>query len=160
MAVQTSYQDYLGDAYVGMLADMQNRNIISKVNNTTAVIPFGRPVFTDGDSGMQAATTTSTAAQFIGITMRELNRAFTDAEITAGIGAVPERDGAVLTVGCIWVAAAVAVAKDDPVYVVLSTGLFTNVAGDSGTTIQITNAKFVSTAAAGALSKISLVNGG
>lgn len=158
MAVQTSYQRYMGEAFEGMKADMEAYNTVSKLNKGASVIPFGRAVFTDGDDGMKLPVTGSTAAQFIGITMRELTRAYTTAESTGGIGAIPKYDSTVFTLGVIWVKPAVAVAKDDPVYVILSNGTLTNVAGT--TNVLIPNAKFVSTAAAGALAKVSLVVGG
>lgn len=159
MPVQTSYQLYNQQALPGMRADMEAWNAVSKVNKSGAVIPFGRAVFSDGDEGMRLAAAGTTATQFIGVTLRELTRAYTDAEITAGIGAVPNRDAAVFTMGALWVIAPVAIKKDDPVYVVLATGQFTNVA-DGANNILIPNAKFVSTAAAGALVKLSLVAGG
>lgn len=159
MPVQTSYPLYNPQALPGMRADMEAWNAVSKVNKSTAVIPFGRAVFSDGDDGMRLAAAGTTSAQFIGVTLRELTRAYTDAEIAAGIGAVPNRDAAVFTMGVLWVTAPVAIKKDDPVYVVLSTGQFTNVA-DGANNILIPNAKFVSTAAAGALVKLSLVVGG
>lgn len=160
MPVQTDYQNYMGEAYPGMKADLQAYDTVSKLNKGTAIIPFGRAVFSDGDDGMKLPVSGSTAAQFIGITFRELDRAYTDAQITSGIGAVPNRDHTVMTTGVIWVNPVAAVNKDDPVYVVLASGLLTNAAGTGGTTVQITNAKFVSTAAAGALAKVSLVIGG
>ena len=158
MPVQLTYQPYMGAALDGMKADMEAYNTVSKLNKGNAIIPFGRAVFTDGDDGMKLPVTGSTAAQFIGITMRELTRAYTDAQIAGGIGALPARDNAVMTMGVIWVSPAVAVAKDDPVYVVKESGRFTNVAGTDN--ILISNAKFVSTAVAGARAKISLVIGG
>lgn len=158
MAVQTVYSRYMGEALDGMKADMEAYNTVSKLNKSDAVIPFGVAVFTDGDDGMAVASADSTAAEFIGITMHELTRAYTDAQIAGGIGALPARDNAVMTMGVIWVSPAVAVAKDDPVYVVKESGLFTNVAGTDN--ILISNAKFVSTAVAGARAKISLVIGG
>lgn len=158
MPVQLTYQRYMGEALDGMKADMEAYNTVSKLNKGNAIIPFGRAVFTDGDDGMKLPVTGSTAAQFIGITMRELTRAYTDAQITAGYGAVPQRDNSVMTTGVIWVSPAVAVAKDDPVYVLIADGRFTNVAGTNN--VLIPNAKFVSTAAAGARAKISLVIGG
>lgn len=158
MAVQTVYSRYMGEALDGMKADMEAYNTVSKLNKSDAVIPFGVAVFTDGDDGMAVAGANSTAAEFIGITMRELTRAYTDAQIAGGIGALPARDNAVMTMGVIWVSPAVAVAKDDPVYVVKESGLFTNVVGTDN--ILISNAKFVSTAVAGARAKISLVIGG
>lgn len=158
MPVQTSYGLYMGQAYDGMKADMEAYNTVSKVNKGTAVIPFGRAIFTDGDDGGKLPVAGSTIAQFVGISMRELTRAYTIAEATNGIGAVPNYDFTVMTTGVIWVSPAVAVAKDDPVYILLADGRFTNVAGTNN--VQVPNAKFVSSAAAGARAKISLVIGG
>lgn len=158
MPVQTSYSLYMDAALPGMKADMQDYNTVSKLNKGTSVIPFGRAVFTDGDDGMKLPVTGSTAAQFIGIVFRELTRAYTTAEASGGIGAIPKYDNTVMTEGVIWVAPAVAVAKDDPVYVLLADGRLTNVAGTDN--ILIPNAKFVSSAGAGALAKVSLVIGG
>lgn len=158
MPVQTSYGLYMDAALPGMKADMQDYNTVSKLNKGTAVIPFGRAVFTDGDDGMKLPVTDSTAAQFIGIVFRELTRAYTTAEASGGIGAIPKYDNTVMTEGVIWVAPAVAVAKDDPVYVLKADGRLTNVAGTDN--ILIENAKFVSSAGAGALAKVSLVIGG
>lgn len=158
MPVQTTYQKYMDVALPGMKADMQDYNTVSKLNKGTSVIPFGRAVFTDGDDGMKLPVADSTAAQFIGIVFRELTRAYTTAEAAGGIGAVPKFDNTVMTEGVIWVAPAVAVAKDDPVYVLKADGRLTNVAGTDN--ILIPNAKFVSTAGAGALAKVSLVIGG
>lgn len=158
MPVQTSYNRYYGEAFEGMKADMEAYNTVSKLNKGNAVIPFGRAVFTDGDDGMNLPVTGSTAEQFIGITFRELTRAYTTAQATPAIGAVPKYDSTVMTMGVIWVRPAVAVVKDDPVYVIIADGTLTNVAGT--TNVLIPNAKFVSTAAAGALAKVSLVIGG
>lgn len=158
MPVQTSYSLYMDQALPGMKADMEAYNTVSKLNKGTAVIPFGRAVFTDGDDGMKLPVAGSTASQFIGIVFRELTRVYTTSEQTAGIGAVPKYDNTVMTMGVIWVAPAVAVAKDDPVYVLKADGRLTNVVGTDN--ILIPNAKFVSTAAAGALAKVSLVIGG
>lgn len=158
MPVQTSYSRYYGEAFEGQKADMEAWNTVSKLNKGTAVIPFGRAVFTDGDDGMKLPVTGSTAAQFIGITMRELTRAYTTPQATPAIGAVPKYDSTVMTMGVIWVKPAVAVVKDDPVYVILADGTFTNVAGT--TNVLVPNAQFVSTAAAGSLAKVSLVVGG
>ena len=160
MPVQTSYQNYMGEAYPGMLVNMEVFNTISKVNTTSAMIPYGSPVFSDGDVGMKPGAAGLTANQFMGITMRELNRAYTDAEQASGIGVPVGRDGTIVTMGVVYATASVAVAKDDPVYVVLATNAFSNVAGADGTTVLIPNAKWVSTGTAGSLSKISLVNGG
>lgn len=161
MTVQsaTSYSTTHGAAYAGMLADQQLYNTVSKLNkSTTVTIPFGRGVVTDGDDGAKLPVSGSTAAQFVGITMRELTRAYREGDV---FGAVPVRDFAVITQGVVWVPAAVTVAKDDPVYMVLADGTFSNVEGASATlAVLVNDAKWVSSAAAGVLAKISLGIGG
>lgn len=161
MTVQsaTSYSTTHGAAYAGMLADQQLYNTVSKLNkSTTVTIPFGRGVVTDGDDGAKLPVPGSTAAQFVGITMRELTRAYREGDV---FGAVPIRDFAVITQGVVWVPAAVTVAKDDPVYMVLADGTFSNVIGTGATlAVLVNNAKWVSSAATGVLAKISLGIGG
>lgn len=161
MTVQsaTSYSTTHGAAYAGMLADQQLYNTVSKLNkSTTVTIPFGRGVVTDGDDGAKLPVSGSTAAQFVGITMRELTRAYREGDV---FGAVPVRDFAVITQGVVWVPAAVTVAKDDPVYMVLADGTFSNVIGTGATlAVLVNNAKWVSSAATGVLAKISLGIGG
>lgn len=161
MTVQsaTSYSTTHGAAYAGMLADQQLYNTVSKLNkSTTVTIPFGRGVVTDGDDGAKLPVPGSTAAQFVGITMRELTRAYREGDV---FGAVPVRDFAVITQGVVWVPAAVTVAKDDPVYMVLADGTFSNVIGTGATlAVLVNNAKWVSSAATGVLAKISLGIGG
>jgi hypothetical protein len=158
MAVQsaTSYSLTHGAAYPGMLADQQLSNVVSRLNKSaTVTIPFGRGVVSDGDDGAKLPTGTSTAAQFVGITQRELTRAYREGDV---FGAVPNRDFAVITQGVVYVVPVVAVVKDDPVYIVLADGTFTDVAGAGA--VLIPNAKWVSSAAAGVLAKISLGLGG
>lgn len=161
MTVQsaTSYSTTHGAAYAGMLADQQLYNTVSKLNkSTTVTIPFGRGVVTDGDDGAKLPVSGSTAAQFVGITMRELTRAYREGDV---FGAVPVRDFAVITQGVVWVPAAVTVVKDGPVYMVLADGTFSNVVGAGATlAVLVNDAKWVSSAAAGVLAKISLGIGG
>lgn len=161
MTVQsaTSYSTTHRAAYAGMLADQQLYNTVSKLNkSTTVTIPFGRGVVTDGDDGAKLPVSGSTAARFVGIAMRELTRAYREGDV---FGAVPVRDFAVITQGVVWVPAAVTVAKDDPVYMVLADGTFSNVVGAAATlAVLVNDAKWVSSAAAGVLAKISLGIGG
>ena len=118
----------------------------------------------DGDDGAKLPVAASTAANFIGVVKRELNRAYTATDV---FGAVAKRDMTVETMASIWVTARVAVAKDDPVYLVVGDGTgtnqgqFSNVIGAAATlAVLIPGAKWVSTAGAGALAKISLNIGG
>ncbi|EPT3120952.1 structural cement protein Gp24 [Pseudomonas aeruginosa] len=153
-----------GAAYAGMVADGELSNAVSKLNKGTANIPFGLGVVSDGDDGAKLPTSASTAAQFIGVVKRELNRAY---QANEAFGAVAKRDMSVETVAPIWVTARVDVAKDDPVYLVVGDGTgtnqgqFSNVVGAAATlAVLIPNAKWVSSASAGALAKISLKVGG
>lgn len=153
-----------GVAYAGMAADGQTSNDVSKLNTGSVNIPFGYGVVSSGDDGAALPTDASTAADFVGIVKRELNRAYTDSEV---FGAQVDRDMTVRTAGVIWAVARVAVDKDDPVYLVVGDGTgtnqgqFSNVIGTTATTaVLIPGAKWVSSADAGALAKISLVIGG
>lgn len=164
MSVQGGNAIEHGAAYAGMAADGQISNDVSKLNKGTTNFPFGFGVVTDGDDGAKLPVAASTAAQFIGVVKRELNRAYTASET---FGAQAKRDLTVRTSGVIWVTARVAVAKDDPVYLVVGDGTgtnqgqFSNVIGAAATlAVLIPDAKWVSSAGAGALAKISLNIGG
>lgn len=151
-------------AYAGMPADGQISNDVSKVNKGTVGIPFGYGVVTDGDDGAKLPVSASTAANFVGVAVRELNRAYTESEV---FGAQAKRDFTVRTSGVIWVTASVAVTKDQPVYLIVGDGTgtnqgkFSNVVGAAATlAVLVPDAKWVSSAGAGALAKISLNIGG
>lgn len=156
-----------GEAYEGMPADAELYNHVSKLNNTAAAIAYGRGVVSDTvdpDGSAMLPNGTSTAGKFIGVVVRELNRAYQEGQF---FGAPVARDMTVRTAGPIWVRALVAVAKDDPVYLVIGDGTgvnqgrFSNVVGTGPTAaVLIPNAKWVKSGAAGALAKISLVIGG
>ncbi|WP_288082868.1 hypothetical protein [Pseudomonas sp.] len=164
MSVQGGNAINHGAAYAGMPADAQTYNHVSKLNAGSATIPFGYGVVSSGDDGAVLPTDTSTAAKFVGVAVRELNRAYATGDT---FGAPVDRDMTVRTAGPIWVTARVAVAKDDPVYLVVGDGTgtnqgqFSNVVGAAATlAVLIPGAKWVSSAGAGQLAKISLVIGG
>ena len=153
-----------GVAYAGMISSGQVSNGVSKLNKGTVNIPFGYGVVSDGDDGAKLPVAASTAANFIGVVKRELNRAYTATDV---VGAVAKRDMTVETMSEIWVTARVAVSKDDPVYLVVGDGTgtnqgqFSNVVGAAATlAVLIPNAEWTSSAGAGALAKISLKIGG
>lgn len=150
-----------GFAYAGQVADLQLCNVVSKLNKDTATIPYGYGVITDGDDGAVLPTATSVATEFVGIVMRELNRAYRDGDV---FGAPVDYDMSVVTHGVVWVEAFAAVDKDDPVFLMVGAGnegKFTNVVGAGATlAVEIAGAKWVSTATAGNLAKISLGLGG
>lgn len=163
MGVQDSYSTTHEAAYAGQV-DGQLKNVISKLNKGSAVIPYGKGVVSDGADGAQLPQSSSTAAQFNGVVKYELNRAQAD---NAGdnAGAVAGQDFSVVTTGAIYVRAAEAVAKDDPVFLRVGAtrnGDFANDASAGATLgVQVPNAKFLDAATnAGDLVRISLNLGG
>ena len=164
MSVQTSYAINHAAAYAGMVFSLEAYNTISKLNKGAAVIPHGLGVVTDGDNGAKLPVSGSTAAQFNGVVMYEINRAQKDGDVS---GVTPGQDYTVITHGEVYVKANVAVVKDDPVFLIVSTGSgtsqgeFSNVIGSGDTLgVAITGAKWTSSADAGALAKISFGIGG
>lgn len=150
MAVQTTYSVYHGAKYAGAVNSVNPYSTISKVNTDTDNVAFGLFVVGDGDSGFTAPTSSSTAAELIGVTMRELNRAYADDET---FGAVVGRDAAIVTMGTVAVTAAAAVATTDTVYVGVGAdvaGQVTNDAGSGDTlAVELTGAKFAESVDAG-----------
>lgn len=162
MSVQTSYSSYHDPALKGMVADGQLSNAVSKHNPSASVIPYGTGVVTSGENGCAAPVGGSTAAEFIGVVKYEVNRARVSSSDTGGIPA--NQDGTIITVGTIWVTAQATVAKDDNVFLRVGTenkGDFSNAAGSGATaSVQIPNAKWLTSANAGELAQISLKVGG
>lgn len=152
--------------YAGMVVDMQLCNGVSKRNDETDTIAFGLGVVSNGDDGMILPIDTSTAAQFIGVVKYELNRAYQDGET---FGARPAYDATVITHGVVAVVPTLDVTKDDSVFMIIgdgslpnaNLGKFTNVIGaTTETAVQISGAKWLETATAGTVTKISLGIGG
>lgn len=165
MAVQTTYASEHGAAYAGMPADGQLCNTVSRLNASGATIPYGLGVVTDtavtDSDAATLPTGSSTAEQFNGVVMREVNRAYTDSDT---FGAIDNHDMTVITHGVVWVEVLDTVAKDAPVYLRVGstgTGKFSGVVGSGATLgVLISDAKFVSGGDAGDLVKISLGLGG
>lgn len=160
-------------AYAGLGYTFEDHNIVTRYNASSSVtIPFGKGVVTDTTTGVPATAARlpvaadSNSAAINGIVFYALNRAYQEGQ---RFGAVPGRDMDVWTHGEIWVVAQVAVAKDDPVFLITNDGGATSNEGDfinvasSGnyTGLAYTNAKFTSAAtAAGQLVRISIGIGG
>lgn len=161
--VLSQYAVNHGPAYQGMIVDGELANIVSKLNTDVATIPYGTAVFRDpaNDGAAKAPTKASTADQFVGVAVRELNRAY---HSNAVMGAVVNRDFSVLTLGVIYGTVLEAVKPGDPVYVrvgATGAGNFCKTAGaDATLSVAIPGAIFTSTAAANSLAKVSFVVGG
>lgn len=149
-----------GVAYAGQVADLQLRNKISKLNKTTASIAYGKGLVTDDEQSAKLPVPASTAAQFNGVLVYELNRARQDGET----GAPDGYDMTLLTEGVIWVKVLDTVAKDAPVYLrvgATGAGDFSGVEGTDATAgVLIAGAKFLTAGDADDLVKISLGLGG
>lgn len=157
----TSYGLNHDAAFTGMVADGQVANIVSKINDDTATVAYGKGVVRSGEKGFKAATASSTAGDFVGVLVRELNRSYADGET---FGAPVDRPASVLTAGVIWVTVAEDVAVGDAAFLrvgATQTGDFTKAAGETATlSVAIPGAKFLTAATAGGLAKLSLVVGG
>jgi hypothetical protein len=156
MTVQSSksYSLTHSAGYEGMLVDQQLSNIVSRTNMGTTTIPFGRAIVSQGERGGILPVSGSTFAQFVGISHRELTRAYKEGET---FGAIANADFAVVTMGIVYIKAVVTVRRDELVYMLLADGTFTNVATGA---ILITNAKWMSNTTAGGMGVISLGLGG
>ena len=159
--VRTSYSLNHDKAFAGMVADGQLANIVSKLNKQSTNIAYGKAIFRDGETAGKLPTPASVAADFVGVAVRELNRAYTNADI---FGAVTNKDFSVLTTGAIWVTAAEAVTYGTPVFVrvgATGTGNFAAAVGAAGTlAVQIPGAVYLTSGASGDLVKVSFVIGG
>ena len=94
MAVQTTYTLDHAEAYAGMKADQQVFNAVSKTNLGAVNIGFGKAIVTDTETGGKVCVAASIAKNFIGVSMRELNRAIADGD---SLGAVPDNDFSIFT---------------------------------------------------------------
>ena len=162
MAVQTAYSTTHGFAYAGMLADLQTGNIASRLNNTAAVIPYGKGVVTGDVAGAMALPATgATANEVVGVVMYEINRAQKDTDVA---GATINQDASIITDGVVYVNLLDTVLADAPVYLRLGatdTGDFSGIAGTGVTEgLLIPTAKFLDAGDAGDLVRIKLTIGG
>ncbi|QYM99515.1 hypothetical protein K1T36_20835 [Pseudomonas protegens] len=96
MAVQDTYSENLRPAVPGQLVDMSPKTLISRTVEDANGIGFGLPAFQgDRDKGIKNA---GTAAQFVGITVRERS-------LQAEANGFKQYDSArLITEGPVWVA--------------------------------------------------------
>lgn len=158
---QTEYTINHDKAIAGMVADGEVNNTISKVNKSTATIPYGRFVARAGDDGMNPLAATSVSADVLGVLRYETNRA----QNGTTAGCPVDRDGSVLTMGTVYVEALAAVTAGAPVYAVVAqnanTGKAAGAAGSADTlAVAVSGATFAEAGAAGKLVKVSLKVGG
>ena len=145
-------------AFAGQIGGMEVANKISKVNTSTASIPYGLGVVRDGQDGFKLPTTTTVAADFLGVP----ERAYQDITLEGEeFGTRPKHYASVVTMGTIWVKVSEDVAAGDAACLCIksgSEGTFCKTAKDSEA-IAIP-AVFREGAAEGALALIAFRIGG
>ncbi|MFU8299325.1 hypothetical protein ACNATC_19130 [Pseudomonas aeruginosa] len=148
-AVQTTYSANIRPGLPGMIVDEVPKTLISRTVEAAGGLAFGIPVMQGtADKAGRAATAGDTAADFVGISVR-------DRSVKAEANAYSQYESArVMTKGAIWVTASVQVAAGDPVYFVPATGVWTNVATSN---VLVTGARFdTSTSGTNQLAQVRL----
>lgn len=141
MAIQTVYNETLDAGRLGAIADLTDKTLLSRVAEVGA-IGFGLPVVQGADDkGAHKAKTGDT--KIFGICVRE--RSTINDNFAVG------DNMRVMTKGCIWVTASVAVSAGDPVTVVVATAAFSNTGG-----VAMSGAVYESSAGIGELVKVRL----
>ena len=172
MSVQTNYVTAPVPAYAGMIADDSESDAITMINGDVVSIPFGTPVAWDpsAPSSDKSATVPAASSDVLAgvvIHSHDYEREFplpdgTEAGELDGTGLVPGTVMAVLTKGVIWVKVQTAVTAGGAVFSSYSVGSTYTAAGqlgqtsESGHAVAITNAKWMSSAAAGGFAKLRI----
>lgn len=147
MPIQTTYEDTIAKAFVGMIANMEPKRLISRNVETAAGIGFGLPV-AQGAEDRDCIATEGGVTKILGITV--LDRSVT-AEFPNGFAQY--ESARIMTSGCVWVTASVDVVAGDPVHVTVATGAFTKSGG-----VQIVGARWDTSATSGGLAVVRLVD--
>lgn len=150
-AIQTTYGTGLATAYVGMIANAEECNLISR-EVETAAIPFGAAAKQGvAETGILAAT--AAADVFRGIVLRDQS-----ADARVAINSAPVLSSAlVMTQGIVWVRAGATVAPGTAVYMVVGTAQAGNFTSVPTSNLPIPRATFESSGVVGDLVKIRLV---
>lgn len=153
MAVQTTYSATIDAARAGMIADTQaNINLVSRTVETAAGIGFGLPVDQgSNDNGIVLVSASTTDP--VGFTVRERSVHAANPDEFSQYD-----DARVMTKGVIWVTVTDAggVAAGDDVWMTLATGALSNADVGSSGGLLLAGCRWVSSAANGALAKISV----
>lgn len=131
MAITNDVKIKHDPAFAGQIGGMEVANKISKVNTSTASIPYGLGVVRDGQDGFKLPTTTTVAADFLGVP----ERAYQDITLEGEeFGTRPKHYASVVTMGTIWVKVSEDVAAGDAACLCIksgSEGTFCKTAKDS-----------------------------
>lgn len=146
--VQSAYSETIERAVAGLPADADH-HIDTRICETAAGIGFGLAVG-QGTSDNEAALNPSANTDFVGITVRDKTLVNSSDDLYAQY-----ENMAVMTRGDIWVTTGGDVVAGGDVTFVKSTGVLSS-AATSGTQFAITGARWMTTAASGALAKVRL----
>lgn len=138
MPTQTQYRENLDRGREGAIDDTNEKTLISR--NADENITFGKPV-TQGAMDRSCKLSAAGDTAILGISVRERSACDDMWEQYESVR--------IMTEGTIWVVASAAVVAGDEVHVILASQEFAN-AGD----VQIPNARFEDTAAAGELVRV------
>jgi hypothetical protein len=148
MAVQSTYSDTLRAGVAGQVVNTVPATFISRTVEGASGLAFGVAVAQGtADKGCDPFGSGDTA--ILGISVRERS-------IDAN---EPDKfdqydDARIMTKGCIWVTASVAVNAGDPVYVIPATGAFAKTSASSA--VQIVGARWDTSADAAAIAQVRL----
>ena len=147
MAVQSTYLDQMPAAFVGMIANTEPNNLISREVETAAGIGFGVPVI-QGTADNQCDVVAASSNAVVGITVRD--QSTTDDKFAQNDSALLMRSGV------IWVTVTDAggVAAGDAVWVKVADGTFSNADVGVNGSINWAGCRWESSAANGELAKI------
>lgn len=152
-AVQTIYNENIGAARAGMIANEEPVTLISRTVETAAGIGFGKVVqqgVADDGCISDLATSAMTVQTYIGVTVRERSVRPETPNLFAQY-----ESARVMRKGVIWVDVAVAVAPTDIVTVTLASGVIGKTAVGAGV-VAIPNARWESTTGGAGLAKLRL----
>ncbi len=155
---QTSYSIQAADAFGGLLADFDAsvRSSISRANEETAAVGYGRGVTFGTDPDVQFLLPAATGFEFAGVLVHAHER-----EDVSAVGPVEGETAELLRRGRIWVVVEEAVTPTDDVFLRHTAG----VAGDPGSfrtddpggeADQVTNARWLTTTAAAGLAVLDI----
>lgn len=149
MAVQSSYSARIPAAVAGMVADMQNYKIDTRICETAAGIGFGLAVGR-GSADNGAILGGAAAADFLGISVRDVTLMNNDGDEYARYSNM-----AVLTEGTIWVTVGGDVTDGADVTFNGTTGVLSSTAAGDGQ-FAITGARWMDTVSSGGLARLRL----
>tara|TARA_R100000687_G_scaffold83707_1_gene89652 strand:+ start:16516 stop:16965 length:450 start_codon:yes stop_codon:yes gene_type:complete len=134
MAVQSTYSATLSAAVAGMVGNMVPATFISRTVEDAAGIAFGLAA-AQGTEDYECSAFGSGDTAIIGIVARER-----DVDPATPSKFAQYENARIMTKGCVWVTASVAVNAGDPVYVIPATGAYAKTSASSA--VLIANARW------------------